>query len=133
MVLSRGAQKFERVTVTLVPTSDERGFHSVPSTFSAVRRTYGWRHSASIAYMIVPKKVSNSQVQVELFVNPLKKGKAHSKDLQKVVEDFVQGKIQTEWQGLRLGGISRPTAAVPPSKLIVRGTIEEILGMQIEG
>jgi hypothetical protein len=132
MVLSRGAQKVERVTITLVPTADERSFHNVPSTFSRTNRSYEWRHSAEISYMLVPKRISSSEIQVELFVSPLKKGKIVMRDLPKVILSFVQKKIESEWKGLKLGSISRPTAAVPPQKTFVRGTIEEMLGANLE-
>jgi hypothetical protein len=131
MVLSRGAQKVERVTITLVPTADERSFRNVPSTFSPTNRLYEWRHSAEINYMLVPKKISSSEILVDLFVNPAKKGKALSRDLSKLVHTFVQKKIESEWKGLKLGGISRPTSAVPPQKTFVRGTIEEMLGADL--
>jgi hypothetical protein len=132
MVLSRGAHKVERVTITLVPTADERSFHNVPSTFSPTNRSYEWRHSADINYMLVPKKISSSEILVDLFVNPSKKGKAVLRDLPKLVLSFVQKKIESEWRGLKLGGISRPTAAVPPQKAFVRGTIEEMLGANLD-
>lgn len=132
MVLSRGSAKCERVTVTLLPSVEEGGFRSVPSTFSTVRRTYSWKRTHHVDYMIVPKKVSNTEIQVDLFVNPARKGKSQAKDLQKMVHRLVQGKIETEWHGLKLGGISRPTVASPPNKLFVRGTIEDILGTSLE-
>ena len=132
MVLSRGAQKVERVTITLVPTADERSFHNVPSTFSTVNRSYEWRHSAELSYMLVPKKISSSEILVDLFVNPVKKGKIVLRDMPKVIQSFVQKKIESEWRGLKLGGISRPTAAVPLQKTFVRGTIEEMLGAHLE-
>jgi hypothetical protein len=50
----------------------------------------------------------------------------------KLVQGFVEEKIQSEWKGLRLGSISRPTLAIPPRKSFVRGTIEEILGNSLE-
>jgi hypothetical protein len=40
--------------------------------------------------------------------------------------------MHTEWRGLKLGGISRATAAQPPDKTFVRGTIEEILGANLD-
>lgn len=132
MVLSRGAHKVDRVTITLVPTADERSFHNVPSTFSPTNRLYEWRQSADISYMLVPKKISSSEILVDLFVNPGKKGKAALRDLPKLVHTFVQKKIESEWKGLKLGGISRPSAAVPPQKVFVRGTIEEMLGADLE-
>jgi hypothetical protein len=132
MVLSRGAQKVERVTITLVPTADERSFHNVPSTFSPTNRSYEWRHSADLSYMLVPKRISNSEILVDLFVNPVKKGKIVLRDMPKAIQSFVQKKIESEWKGLKLGGISRPTAAVPPQKTFVRGTIEEMLGAHLE-
>jgi hypothetical protein len=131
MVLSRGAQKVERVTITLVPTADERSFHNVPTTFSPTNRSYEWRHSSEISYMLVPKKISSSEILVDLFINPAKKGKLLARDLPKIVQSFVQKKIESEWRGLKLGGISRPTAAIPPQKAFVRGTIEEMLGADL--
>jgi hypothetical protein len=62
----------------------------------------------------------------------LKKGKIQARNLQKAVQEFVDEKIQTEWRGLKLESISRPTMAAPPSETIVRGTIEEILGTGID-
>ena len=133
MVLSRGPHKVERVTITLVPTADERSFRNVPSTFSTANRSYEWRRSEQMNYMIVPKRISSTEIQVDLFVNPPKKGKLQHKAVQKVVQKFVKEKIQSEWRGLKLAGISRPTAATPPHKSLVRGTIEEMLGTTLEG
>ncbi len=132
MVLSRGAQKVERVTITLVPTADERSFHNVPSTFSTTNRSYEWRHSADLSYMLVPKKISSSEILVDLFVSPAKKGKIVVRDVPKLIHNFVQKKIESDWRGLKLGGISRPTTAVPPQKTFMRGTIEEMLGAHLE-
>jgi len=72
-------------------------------------------------YMIVPRKV-------DLFLNPAKKGRLASKDVERIVRTIVTGKLETEWKGLRLSAIGRPIVAKPPQKIIVRGTIEEILG-----
>lgn len=128
MVGSRGAQKVERVTITFTPSTDERTFPHVPSTFSAADRSYQWRRSDQMNYMLVPRKISNTEVQIDVFLNPQKKGKVAAKEVEKVVKGIINEKIQTEWKGLRLMGISRPTFAKPPQKSIIRGTIEEILG-----
>jgi hypothetical protein len=133
MVHARGNQKFERVTITLVPTADERSFRHVPSTFSKTNRTYGWRHFEKVDYMIVPKKISSNEIKVDIFVDPQTKKKLQSTDIQKVVTNFVKAKIHSEWTGLKLGNISRATAASPPDQTFHRGTIEEILGSPIEG
>ena len=132
MVLSRGAQKVERVTITLVPTADERSFHNVPSTFSTANRSYEWRHSADLSYMLVPRRISGSEILVDMFVSPAKKGKIIVRDVPKLIHTFVQKKIESDWRGLKLGGISRPTTAVPPQKTYLRGTIEEMLGAHLE-
>lgn len=131
MGLSRGAHKIERVTVTLVPTSDDRSFRHVPSTFSATNRTYGWRRAEQMDYMIVPVRISSNEIKVDLFVNTPKKGKLQSRNVQRVVQEFVKEKIESEWRGLKLAGISRPTVATPPQKSFVRGTIEEMLGSNL--
>jgi hypothetical protein len=131
MVLSRGPQKVERVKVTFVPTADEEGLRNIPSTFSPQSRTYGWRRLHKIEYLIVPKKISSDQVVVEMFIEP-RQGKASSAEVHKAVQELVQSKIQSEWQGLKLAGISRVTAGVPPERRFVRGTIEEILGARLD-
>jgi hypothetical protein len=133
MAHSRGQHKYERLTITLVPTSDDRGFRHIPSTFSATNRTYGWRHYEQMDYMIVPKKIASNEIKVDIFVDPQKKGKSQPADVQKAVQSFVKEKIHTEWNGLRLGAISRASAAVPPDQAFHRGTIEEILGTKLEG
>jgi hypothetical protein len=131
MVLARGSHKFDRVTITFVPTADEASFHHVPSTFSPTNRTYGWRHSQQIDYMIVPRKISSNEIKVDMFVDPTKRLKS-GVDLQKAVQSLVKAKIQSEWQGLKLAGISRATVAAPPEQKFARGTIEEILGATLE-
>ncbi len=128
MVGSRGPVKAERVTITFVPSGDERNLPRVPTTFSSSDRSYQWRRMEQLNYMLVPRKISNAEVQVDLFLNPVKKGKIPAKEIERVVQSLVNEKSQTEWKGLRLTGISRPTVAKPPQKTIVRGTIEEILG-----
>jgi hypothetical protein len=132
MVMSRGTHKFNRVTVTLVPTADERSFRHVPTTFSPVERTYAWRHFEKLEYMIVPKKVSSKEIKIDLYVDPQIKAKGNASQLQKMIQNFVSAKIQTDWAGLKLAGISRASAATPPEQLFRRGTIEEILGAQLE-
>ncbi len=126
-------QKVDRVTVTLVPTSEERSFRTIPSTFSPSNRTYGWKHHQSVDYMLVPRKVSHSEIKVDIFLDPTSKRKMSVSSLQKLVEDFVNAKIKKDWQGLKLGAISRLTAAEPPRKILQRSTIEEIMGTQLEG
>jgi hypothetical protein len=132
MLSSRGGQKFGRVTVTLVPTSDDRGFRSVPSTFNATDRSYQWRRAQSMNYMIVPKRVTSARIEVDVFVDSARKGKNQAKDVQKVVQDFVKSKIESEWKGLKFGGVGRAGSAVPPQKSLVRGSIEDILGVAFE-
>lgn len=132
MVPARGSQKFERVTITLLPTADERSFKHVPSTFSKTNRTYGWRHFEKIDYMIVPKKISSNEIKIDIFVDPQSKKKLQPTDIQKAVTNFVKAKIHSEWSGLKLGNISRATVASPPDQSFHRGTIEEILGANLE-
>jgi hypothetical protein len=132
MVMSHESQKYERVTITLLPTADERSYRHVPTTFNSTERTYTWRHFEKIDYMIVPKKISNKEVKIEMYVDPQQKVKPSSSQIQKIVQNFVNEKIQTEWMGLKLGGISRSSAAAPPEQMFRRGTIEEILGAQLE-
>lgn len=131
MVRSRGSHKFDRVTITFVPSADETSFRHVPSTFSTTNRTYGWRHSQQMDYLIVPRKISSNEIKVDMFVDPLKRLKSGT-DLQKNVQNFVKAKIQSEWQGLKLAGISRATVAAPPEQRFARGTIEEILGATLD-
>ncbi len=133
MVHPRGAQKFERVTITLVPTADDRSFKHIPSTFSKTNRMYGWRHFEHMDYMIVPKKISSNEIKVDIFVDPAPRKKVQSVDVQKAVTEFVKAKIHSEWAGLKLGSISRATVASPPDQIFHRGTIEEILGAKLEG
>lgn len=132
MSLSREPHKFERVTLTLVPRADDRTLLHIPTTFNKVERTYSWRTAGSLNYMLVPTRISSHEIKVDLFVDPLRKGKVQAKNLLKAVQELVQQKIQTEWRGLKLENISRPTVAAPPSSTIVRGTIEEILGASFE-
>jgi hypothetical protein len=132
MVMSRGAHKFERVTITLVPTADERSFRHVPTTFSPTERMYTWRHFEKLEYMIVPKKVSNKEIKIDLFVDPQIKGKGSPLQLQKLIQNFVSTKIETDWTGLKLASIGRASVATPPEQMFRRGTIEEILGAQLE-
>ena len=120
--------KFEHVTITLVPTKTEQGLRHVPSTFSPENRTYQWRHAGQLGYMIVPLKITNNEIKVDLFIDRPASAKARSGDVAKSIEQFVKGKIESEWEGLRLAGISRVSSAAPPNKKIIRGTIEEIIG-----
>ena len=131
MSLSRGTHKVECVRVTFVPTDDDQGFRNIPSTFSPSSRTYGWKRLHEMEYLIVPKKISSNQVVVEMFVEA-KKGKVTAAQAQKAVERFVNEKVGSEWQGLKLARISRVSSAVPPERRFVRGTIEEILGANLD-
>lgn len=124
-------EKFERVTITLLPTADDRSFRHVPSTFDVAHRRYSWRHYETLNYMIVPKKISGNEIKVDMFIGSGRKKQMQPAQLHKVVEELVNAKMQTEWTGLKLAGISRATAAVPPAQTIVRGTIEEILGADL--
>lgn len=128
---SRPPLKAERVTLTFTTTGDEKTVTNVPSTFSVSDRSYQWRRSEQMNYMIVPRKITNAEVQVDVFLNPQKKGKLGSKDVERVVRNLVSEKLDGEWKGLHLASIGRPIVAKPPQKIIVRGTIEEILGAVI--
>jgi hypothetical protein len=128
----RGTQKFERVTVTFLPQSGERQALNIPTTFNSTDRMYAWKHAGAVDYMIVPKRVTNTEVTVDIFLNAAKKGKLPGRDVEKVAQNLVKGKIASEWKGLRLGGISKPSIAAPPQKTMLRGTIEEILGMSLD-
>lgn len=132
MVHARGSNKYERVTITLVPSSDERSFRHIPSTFSVTDRTYSWRHFEQMEYMLVPRRIASNEIKVDVFVDAGKKGRLHATQIQKAVQHLVTSKINREWAGLRLGSIGRATAAAPPEKAITRGTIEEILGTKLD-
>lgn len=132
MVGSRSEHKIDRVTITLVPTADERSYQHVPTTFSPSSRRYGWRHHATLNYMIVPKKISSSEIKVDMFIGVQKGKRMDAIEMQKVVQRLVKTKIESEWQGLRLAGISRASAGVPPQQVFRRGTIEEMLGTDLE-
>ena len=132
MPFAREPHRTERVTITLVPRTDERSLLNIPSTFNQIERTYSWRTTGTLNYMLVPTKISSGEIKVDLFLDPLKKGKIQARNLQRTVQEFVNDKIQSEWRGLRLESISRPTMAAPPSNAIVRGTIEEILGTNLD-
>ena len=131
MSLSRGTHKAECVRVTFVPTDDEQGFRNIPSTFSPTSRTYGWKRMHEMECLIVPKKISSNQIVVDMFVEA-KKGRVTAAQAHKAVEKFVHEKVGSEWQGLKLARISRATIAVPPERRFVRGTIEEILGTNLD-
>jgi len=85
-----------------------------------------------MSYMIVPRRITSARIEVDVFVDSAKKGKSPAKDVQKVVQDFVKSKIESEWKGLKFGGIGRAGSAVPPQKSLVRGSIEDILGVAFE-
>jgi hypothetical protein len=131
MSLSRGSHKAECVRVTFVPTDDEQGFRNIPSTFSPSSRTYSWKRLQELEYLIVPKKISSNQIVVEMFVEA-KKGRVTAAQAEKAVEKFVNERVGSEWQGLKLARISRATSALPPERRFVRGTIEEILGADLD-
>jgi len=127
---TRASHKYERVTLTFVPTSDERSFRHIPTTFRSTDRTYEWRHFEKLDYMMVPRKISNKEIKVDMFVELQAKGKGAQ--TQKLIENFVSAKIRTDWLGLKLAGISKASAAAPPEHDYRRGTIEEILGAQLD-
>lgn len=133
MVTARGPHKVERVTITFVPTSDEQSFRHIPSTFRPATRTYAWQRVEQMEYLIIPKKITNSEIVVDLFFDPIRRGKAGQASLQKVVHGFIKAKIQSEWHGLKLANVSRVTMANPPEQRFQRGTIEEILGARLDG
>jgi hypothetical protein len=132
MVLARSQQKVEKLTVTLIPQNDERTPLHIPSTFNTSHRAYDWCHTARMDYMIVPTRISSNEVRVDVFVTPVRGGRMQPKDLQRAVESFVQAKLVSEWKGLRLAGIGRPTSAAPPKRTFVRGTIEEMLSTPLD-
>lgn len=132
MSFTRGTQKVERVTVTLVPDKSASVPFNVPSTFDRVERVYEWKHSSRLDYLIVPVKISNAEIRIDLFVNPSRGSRLQAKALSKAIQDLVEGKVGTEWRGLRLAAIGRPSMVAPPSKVFVRGTIEDMLGVPLE-
>ena len=132
MVLSRSPQKVERVTVTLVPDKNDRLPFHVPSTFNRTARVYGWRHSARLDYMIVPTKISSTEVKIDVFVAPAKGSRLQTRSVPRLIQNLIEGKVSSEWRGLRLGEIGSPTTAIPPQKSYVRGTIEDMLGASLD-
>lgn len=126
------ARKFDRLTITLVPTSDERSFRNVPTTFNTSNRSYSWRQLADLNYMLVPRKISSQEIKVDIFLQSGKRGKIQPSGLQKLVQNFVKEKLESEWRGLRFAGIERVAAAAPPEKTPNRGTIEEMLGAVLD-
>jgi hypothetical protein len=133
MIGSRVPQKCERLTITFLPSNDGTGFNRVPSTLNAAHQSYEWRRADDLSYMIVPKRISHQSVEVDFFIAPGKKGgKLQPKSLHKAVLELVLGKIGKEWRGLKLASIGRPTIAAPPNRTVLRGSIEDILGVALE-
>jgi hypothetical protein len=132
MVLAHGPQKVERVTITLVPDKSAEEPFAIPSTFNKIERTYGWKRAARLEYMIVPTRISSEGVKVDLFFSPSRGARLQARQMLKAVEEFVEQKVGSEWQGLRLAGIGKPSLAAPPTKMFVRGTIEDMLGAPLE-
>jgi hypothetical protein len=131
MPLVHAPQKVERITISLVPTGDDRSFENVPTTFSTLHRSYEWRRASQMRYMIVPRKVSSNEILIDFFVEPATRGANSGKLASRFVDSFIQHKIGSEWKGLKLGTVGRPTAAHAPQKAFVRGTIEEMLGAKL--
>ena len=129
MVASRTPQKVERVTVTLIPERDERQPLHVPSTFSREERSYTWKRAGTLEYMIVPTRVSRSEIRLDLFFMPARGAKRESADTARRVENFVRARIGGDWHGVKLGSIGRRVTVAAPRKTYVRGTIEEMLGV----
>jgi hypothetical protein len=82
--------------------------------------------------MIVPRKVASNEIKVDVFLDSPKRGKLPATMIQKAIQNLVKSKIGSEWSGLRLSSIGKPTTAAPPAQAIVRGTMEEILGANLE-
>jgi hypothetical protein len=132
MVLAHGPHKVERVTITLVPDRSAEKPFAIPSTFNKIERTYGWKRTARLEYMIVPTRISSDSVKVDLFFSPSRGARLQARQMLKAVQEFVEQKVGSEWEGLRLAGIGKPSPAAPPTKMFVRGTIEDMLGTSLE-
>jgi hypothetical protein len=78
--------------------------------------------------MIVPTRVSGHEVEVDLFVNVRGISRSRNQGLSRLLRAFVEERTETEWKGLEVHTIGRPTAAAPPSTRMLRGSIEDILG-----
>jgi hypothetical protein len=131
MVLAHGPQKVERVTITLVPDRSAEKPFAIPSTFNAIERTYGWKRTARLEYMIVPTRITSDTVTVDLFFSPGRGSRLQTRQLLKAVQELVEQKVGSEWEGLRLAAIGKPSHAAPPTKMFVRGTIEDMLGVPL--
>jgi hypothetical protein len=132
MTLSRPVAKYERVTVTLVPETTDRSLLQIPTTYNPLVRNYTWKSHEKMQYMVVPTRISNREIKIDVFVEARGKGKGQGKDVQLMVEHFVKSKIAHEWRGLRFGSVGKPMEAEPPSRAVVRGSIEEILGVHFD-
>jgi hypothetical protein len=82
-------------------------------------------------YLIVPRRITNKEVKIDLFVGVSLKGKVSDAQLHRMIQGFVSEKIRTDWTGLKLVGIGRVSSAAPPDETYRRGTIEEILGARL--
>jgi hypothetical protein len=132
MTLSRPVAKYERVTVTLVPETTDRSLLQIPTTYNPLVRNYSWKSHDKMQYMLVPTRISNREIKIDVFVESKGRGRVGGKDIQVMVEHFVRSKIAHEWRGLRFGSVGKAMEAEPPSRAVVRGSIEEILGVQYE-
>lgn len=133
MALAHEDSKFERLTVTLIPRGGISAFTRIPSTFSLAERSYSWNHYEKMNYMIIPQKISVHEIKVDIYIDMGRKGALKPVEIQKQVQSLVKAKLLGEWSGLRLDAISRPIAALPPARILTRGTIEEILGVKLVG
>ncbi len=116
MSFSRETHKIDRVTITLVPRTDERALLHIPSTFNKIERTYSWKTAGSLNYMLVPTRISSGEIKVDLFVDPLRKGKSTGKELPEGCAGFRQREDPD--------GMARPaTGEYQPSNR--RGTSDE--------
>ena len=132
MAAARGSMKVERVTVTFHPRGDARGTMRVPSTYDASQHAYGWKRATEFEYMIVPTRVSGQEVQVDFFINVQHLPRPQLQGLPRLVRSFLEEQAETEWKGLEIRTIGRPAAATPPRDRMVRGSIEDILGIGVD-
>ena len=132
MAVVRGPIKVERVTVTFHPRNDVRGTMRVPSTYDAIQHAYGWKRATEFEYMIVPTKVSGREVQVDFFINVQHLPRPQHQGIVRLLRSFLNERAETEWKGLEIGTIGRPSAAAPPRERLVRGSIEDILGLGLD-
>jgi hypothetical protein len=102
----------DKLTITVESNSPITNLDFVPSTYDTQSQKYRWEYEGILGYILIPRSFHGRRAYIDLYVC-IDESDRSSIDIYGYTEKFLQEKIFSLREGLKLMHLSRPCIARP--------------------